>query len=174
MAIPEARFLERARGAYELGRVLAGLRTAALAAPMAAASLLVCGRPAVTLLDASLLALVVTTMVWRGGDVGRGARLGLLAGIPPLVVPMAAVAAGRACGTSFCDYFPAVCLVGGILGGAVVTRLCRRRRASPLAAAGVAVLAGTLGCLVAGAAGVAVLAAGLLAGASPTLVARRA
>jgi hypothetical protein len=174
MAIPETLLLETARGAYERGRILAGLRIASLAVPMAAASLLVCGRPSVTLPAVSLLVLVITALVWRGGDAGRGARLGLLAGIPPLLLPMFAVAAGHVCNASFCVYFPAVCLAGGVLGGALVTWLCRGRRASPLAAAGVAVLAGSLGCLVAGLAGVAVLTAGFLAAASPALAARRA
>jgi hypothetical protein len=170
----EARLLERARGAYERGRVLAGLRTASLAVPMAAASLLVCGRPSVTLPAASLLAASVTALVWRGGDAGRGARLGLLAGLPPLLFPIAAAVTGHVCNASYCLYFPSACLAGGLLGGAVVAWLGRRRRASGLAASGVAVLAGSLGCLVAGAAGIAVLAAGLAAGAAPTLITRRA
>jgi len=172
MAVPEARLVEKARNAYEVGRVLAGLRTAAVAVPMAAASLLVCGQPTLTLLCASLLAVVVTSLVWSGGDAARGARLGLLAGVPPLLLPLTAVAIGHACRASFCVYYPAVCLAGGILGGAAVTWACRGRRASPPAAIAVAVLAGTLRCMVAGVAEVAVLAVGMLAVAAPTLATR--
>ncbi len=174
MALAETALLSQARTAYERGRVVAGLRSAIVVAPMAAASWVVCDRPAATAAGAILLATVVTACVWRGGTWARGARLGLWAGLPPLVLPLSALLAGHVCGASFCAYYPGLCLVGGVLGGALVTWLAPRHAASPAAAAAVAILAGTLGCLVAGVTGIVVLVGGLILAASPALVAQRA
>lgn len=174
MALAEALLLERTRTAYERGRLFAGLRTSAVVAPMAAASWILCGRPAATALGMLALAVLVTRLVVRGGDLARGARVGLWAGLPPLALPMAAMTVGHACGAAFCAYYPALCLIGGVAGGGLVTWIAPGRRASPAAAVAVAVLAGTLGCLIAGAVGVLVLILGMAIGAGPVLVQKRA
>jgi hypothetical protein len=167
----------RARRAYERGRLRAGLAAAAAVLPMAALSWIACGRPAATALGASLLAGVVVAANWRGLDVGRGARIGLVSGLPALLVPVAVGTAGHLCDASVCLLFPTACLLGGVLGGLALGALARRARLEPAGLATAALtawLGGTLGCLVMGTVGVAVLVAGLAVGAAPALVWKRA
>jgi hypothetical protein len=167
----------RARRAYELGRALLGMRRAALVLPMAAVSLVVCGRPTATCIDAALLAIVVGLCEWRGERLGRGARIGLWAGVVALAFPVCVQITGHACGASFCALYPTICLLGGVAAGAVlVTWGARAGLALPgLAAAGVvAGLAGSLGCLIGGVGGVLGLILGLAMGTVPALVWRRA
>jgi hypothetical protein len=177
MAAAEDVLVGRARRAYELGRALLGVRRAAVVLPMAALSLWMCGRPSETCILAGVLALLVIALEWRGQDYGRGARLGLLAGLPALVLPVAAEAAGQACDRSFCSFYPALCAVGGVLGGSWLVLRGVRADVSTrglLAAGAVAIVAGSLGCLIAGVVGVGGLLVGLLAGAAPALVWSRA
>ena len=166
----------RARRAYERGRVAQGLRTATAILPMAVLSWIACDNPAATALSAIALAAVVAAAVWRGQDPGRGARIGLAAGIPSLLVPVVVRATGHVC-PSVCLLFPTACLAGGVLGGLVLGWLAvgAGLRRSGLATAGIAAwLAGTLGCIVMGSVGVAVLLLGLAFGLAPVLVFRRA
>jgi hypothetical protein len=167
----------RARRAYEVGRVWGGLHRAAIAAPLAAISLLCCGRPAATCTVAALLCAAIAVFEWHGRHVGRGARIGIWAGAPALLMPILVQGLGHACGASLCALYPAVCASGGIAGGLVLITWCHRRGIQPngLAAAGaVAALTGSLGCLLAGIPGLVGLAAGLALGAAPALVWRRA
>lgn len=167
----------RARRAYERGRVLLGLRRAAIVLPMAAVSWLTCARPAATCVDALLLAALIAFCEWRGLDLGRGARRGLWAGAPALLAPVLVQLGGHACGRSFCALFPAVCLIGGIAAGLLLVYWSRQRGLSTpaLASAGlVAGLAGTLGCLAGGTGGLIGLGLGLTLGTAPLLAWRRA
>ncbi len=176
MADAETTLRDRARDAYEAGRLLLGLRRAAVVLPMTALSFAVCDHPVATAVDGGLLTLLVALCAWRGAGFGRGARIGLWAGAPPLLLPTLVEAAGRVCcGASFCS--PTLCIAGGIAGGALLGVWALRRpldAATLGAAALVAGLAGTLGCLLLGASGVAGLVAGLGVGATPLLVLRRA
>jgi hypothetical protein len=177
MSAAEAALVERARRAYERGRALCGLETATLVAPMALVSWLACRHPAVTLLASVALFAVVAVAVWRGQERARGARLGLLAGVAPLLLPVVAVLTGHVCDASTCLFFPGACLAGGLVGGAALGFLASGaglRHTALATAAVVAALAGSLGCLVAGAAGVVVLVAGLALGLAPVLTLRRA
>ena len=151
MANADTTLESRARRAYELGRVALGLRRAAAVVPMAAVSLLMCGRPAETCVDAVLLAVVVAVCEWRGERIGRGARIGLWAGLVALAFPVGVHVAGHACGASFCALYPTVCLLGGTAAGAILVIWGVRRDRTPHgpAAAGlVAGFAGTAGCLI--------------------------
>jgi hypothetical protein len=177
MAAAEDVLLRRARRAYEVGRALLGVRRAFAVLPMAALSLWLCGRPSATCALAGLLAALVIALEWRGQDYGRGARLGLLAGLPALLLPLGAEITGQACGTSLCALYPTLCAVGGVLGGSWLVRRGVRAGVSAhglVAASTVAIVAGSLGCLIAGVAGVGGLLVGLVAGAAPTLVWHRA
>lgn len=163
----------RARHAYERGRVALGLRTSVAIAPMAVLSWIACDNPGATALSALALMAVVTAAVWRGQETGRGARAGLVAGVPSLLVPVAVGATGHLC-ESMCLLFPTACLVGGVLGGLVLGWLAAGLGRHGLATASVtAWLAGTLGCMLMGSIGVAVLLVGLAFGLAPVLVLRR-
>ena len=172
----EAALADRARRAYERGRVALGMRTALAVAPMAMLSWIACDNPAATAVSALALTVLVTAAVWRGQDLARGARIGLVAGIPSLLAPVAVGATGHLC-ASMCLLFPTACLAGGILGGLVLGWLAvgAGLERSGLATAGAtAWLAGTLGCVLMGSVGVAVLLLGLAFGLAPVLVLRRA
>jgi hypothetical protein len=167
----------RARRAYEGGRLALGFRTAWAVVPMAILSWIACDEPAATTASALALAGVVTAAVWRGQDLARGARIGLLACVPSLLVPLLVVASGHLCDGSVCLLFPAACLVGGLLSGLGLGWLARRAALGQagLVTAGLATwLGGTFGCVVMGSIGVAVLVLGLGAGLAPALVLRRA
>jgi len=172
----EARLEARARHAYEAGRILSGARWAAVVAPMAAVSILASGHPLATLVDAVVLASLVGLFQWRGGSYALGNRLGLWAGVPSLLMPMLVVFVGHVCGSSFCPVYPGTCLAGGALSGLLLgwrgLSLGLNRQAW-IAAGLVAALAGTLGCLLAGSAGLVGLAAGLALGAGPVFALRR-
>jgi hypothetical protein len=82
----------------------------------------------------------------------------------------------HACTASFCLSYSAVCLASGVAGGLVIGAWSVRRglRGQGLVAAGlVAILAGSLGCLIVGVGGLAGLALGLGLGAMPLLALRR-
>jgi hypothetical protein len=177
MAIAEGTLQTRARRAYEVGRVLLGLRRAAAVAPMAALSLVACGRPGATCIAAGLLAALVVLLEWRGEGFSRGARVGLLAGIPALLLPVLVRTTIHVCNSTFCVSYSAVCLVAGVAGGALIGVWAVRRgvHGRGVAAAGlVAGLAGSLGCLAAGIGGLLGLAVGLGVGALPVITLRRA
>ena len=177
MADAEPVFRERARRAYERGRLLLGLRRAALVAPMAARTWVTCARPAATAVDALALASLILYFEWHGRDLGRGSRVGLWAGAPALLVPVLIQLGGHACGRSFCALLPTMCLGGGIVAGVLLVQWGRRRGLSTsglLAAGTVAGLAGTLGCLAGGTGGIVGLALGLTLGTAPLLAWRRA
>ena len=177
MTDPDAILAGRARRAYEGGRVRLGLRGAAAVVPMAVLSLVACGRPTATLAGALALTAVVFSAVWRGQDMARGARLGLAAGLPPLLLPVLVEATGHVCAPQLCILFPAACITGGLIGGVALGLRGRKAGLSvgAFAVAGlVAGLTGSLGCLVAGAAGLLGLLFGLASGVTPVLVVRRA
>lgn len=177
MTDPDGVLFARARRAYEHGRVVHGLRTGSVVIPMAALSWIACDNPAATLLGGIALLALVTAAVWRGQEPGRAARLGLVAGAFPLLVPVLCCGTGHLCGASVCLFYPAACLGGGVLGGLALGLLSRRAGLGHqgLTLAGtVAWLTGSLGCIVAGSAGIAVLVVGLAFGLAPTLTLRRA
>jgi hypothetical protein len=172
----EAHLEARARQAYEAGRILAGARRAALVAPMAALSILACGHPLATLLDAAALASLVGLFHWRGGAFARGGGLGLWAGVPSLLMPQLVVLVGHVCGSSFCLVYPGTCLAGGAVSGVLLGWWglgAGLNRQAWLAAGLVAALAGALGCLLAGTVGLIGLGTGLLLGAGPVFALRR-
>jgi hypothetical protein len=160
MAVPDSTLADRARAAYERGRVRAALPTVALVVPMVALSVVVCRRDAVSLIGGGLLAALLLGALWRGGPLARGARAGLTAGTGALLLPMAATCL-HVCAGGICLLAPSACVTAGALAGAAVGVAARRREA---AGAGtwaylapallVAGLAGALGCVIAGLAGV--------------------
>jgi hypothetical protein len=177
MAAPDVLLNQRARRAYEMGRLGAALRRSLLLLPVVGLALLGCARSAPTLVTGAGLILLVTFCLWRGQDFRRGVGPGLVAGCVPLLLPILAQATGHLCVSGQCLLFPAVCGVGGLLGGialGVIAPRPRDGRAIPFVTAClIAGLAGSVGCLLYGLVGLGVMIAGLLAGAGPILVARR-
>jgi hypothetical protein len=174
MAVPEAALSARARRAYEMGRLRAALPTVALTVPMVGLSLALCDRPAATAGCGAALIAVLLTAAWRGQPYARGARAGLVAGLGPLLLPMATCF--HLCAGGVCLLAPTACIVAALAGGAALGLYARHRvptgagaRGYLLAAVGVAALVGSLGCVIAGLSGVVGMLAGLAVGTMPVL-----
>jgi len=173
----------RARRAYERGRLLHGLRRGAPLAALVAGVVLASDGAAWRLWVGAAAVLVAAVAFWRGQVAGRAARVGALASLPPLAAPFAAAAVHHGCigcGGPSLALCLAICTAGGAAAGALVARLAAReaehdRRRFAAMAVLVAACLGTVGCSFAGAAGLAGMCAGLVAGGAPVmLVARRA
>jgi hypothetical protein len=160
----------RVRRAYELARLRQALRWASVVLPLAALSHTCCISPAAlwSLCAAAFAAVLYAS--WRGQAAGAGAKAGLVAGFAAWVPPVTAQWAGL----GFSTIVLALCLGSGVIGGLLVGWQLRRHASGRpyfvLAASVVAGLTGALGCVVAGAGGVAGMALGELLGAAPFAV----
>lgn len=166
------RGLARARRAYERARVLAGVRGLVIAAGV---SVLAVGLHRVTStgwLFAALLAATLGALGWRGGAWKRGAFAGVVAGLPPLVVPSLVFAlttgnhctgcAGAAEWPCLLSCFATSSLVGLFVGHRASTDAAPRFYA--IAAIATASLTGLLGCGTTGLGGALGVVIGLVAG----------
>jgi hypothetical protein len=168
-----------ARRAYERGRAQLGLTRATLVAPLAALAFLQCTTASAlpVALAVTVLAGLVGVSTWRGLDYGRGASVGLAAGLAPCALPLLSTATGLFCSATICAVMPAACVAGGFVGGLVLGTRRRgpRQTASRfwMSAIGVTLAAGTVGCLGAGLMGLVGMVAGLAGGAAPVLVLRK-
>jgi hypothetical protein len=94
------------------------------------------------------------------------------------VLPLVSQATGYFCSATVCLVLPTVCVAGGVVGGVALGLLGKRPFGDHVgfwvAAVSVTAVLGSVGCLMAGLAGIAGLAVGLLIGAAPVLVARTA
>jgi hypothetical protein len=166
MASTEARLRRRARRAYEVGRLSRAVRGAWPAVPLTAVATLTCGADARTTGLAGLtLAAVLVGLRFRGGAWERGVFPGLVAGLVPLAMTLAAptiaVLLGDACAAT-CRVLTGACVAGGVGAGLLLSFVTRAGR-SLAAALIVAGLTGALGCAVFGVAGILGVAGGLLA-----------
>jgi hypothetical protein len=178
MTVAESHLADRARAAYERGRLRWALGRAAAAAAISAVALIGCPSQAAPGACAAALGILLAACLWRGGAWAHGARLGFAAGLAPCLLP-AAVRAAHACDSSICVAMPALCLTGGLMAGILLGSLGPRQRGHRdrgfwIAAAGAVLLAGATGCLAAGLAGLGGMALGLLAGAAAPALAARA
>src|SRR5438093_9174474 len=98
MSAPESIFERRARRAYELGRLGAGARRAALLLFPIALALPGCGAPQEVLVCGGALLVAVTLFLWRGQDWKAGVGPGIAAGLAPLLLPVFTRGAGHLCG----------------------------------------------------------------------------
>jgi hypothetical protein len=172
MAWTEEILRRRARRAYELGRLRRALAGAWPAAPLTAVGLAGCGAATIpTLLAGLLLAATLTACAQRGGGLARARVPGLLAGLVPLTLTLAAptlaLALGDGC-ASTCRLLTGICVAGGLVAGALLALVARG--GALVAALAVAGLTGALGCGVLGLAGLAGVGGGLAVGAAPGLV----
>jgi hypothetical protein len=169
-----------ARRAYEIGR-------ARLAAKVGATALLVgivaigLGRPAgVTIALCAALAALVGFTVFRGGAAGRAVWPALGAGTGAMFLPLAIRTAGCALfGPECMRLCLPGCVAGGAIVGAALALSARREEKDPreflVAGAMIAPLTASVGCSLAGAAGVLGMVLGTVAVGAPIwLVARAA
>jgi hypothetical protein len=177
LPLDESVLAARARRAYEVGRLRWSLRLApAVAAAFAAA--VACGRPLdlCFALGAAALLLVVG-LSFAGGEAGRAAAPGLVAGGFALVLPLAVRTLGHLCiGDACMSLCLPSCVAGGAIGGCFLAlRAAREERGGVFIAAAVAVagLLGALGCTLAGLSGVAGMIAGVFVAGTPVLYAAR-
>ena len=174
----EARLEKRSRRAYELGRFAAAARQALPLVPLIALALSGCAAPRQVLVCGGALLVAVTLLRWWGLEFGAGVGPGIVAGLVPLLLPVLTQIVGHRCPTGGCLLLPAVCAFGGLAGGVFLGALAPRPRAGGMVpfivACSVAALTGAVGCVLFGLIGLAVMAAGLAAGAVPLVAARRA
>jgi len=153
----------RAASAYERARWWRGARAALLVLPLTAVSLVWSRNPTVSVVIAVALAAAVVLFVRAGGLTARAVVPGLSAGVVPLVLPLVAC---PSCSTLPTGASLLVCASGGVLSAAILASfaLHARRDRIPfaIAAGAIAGLAGSLGCVVVGLAGVVAMAAALL------------
>lgn len=169
--------LKRARRRYELGRLRRALLGALPVVLLGAAAVTLGSRPwsAGGFGVAALAAAAV--FLWFGREPQRAVLPAMVAGAVPLALALCANH-WHACGSGGCTSLcvPA-CTVGGLVAGLAVAGIGLRRRASLwywVAASGLTVLEGAMGCSCVGGAGVVGLVAGFSVGLVPAVFRRRA
>jgi hypothetical protein len=169
----DAQLMRRARWAYELSRIRIALFYALPALPLAALSHSCCVESSTLWLLCAAAVTIIAASVWRGRGLGAGARAGLGAGLLSWLLPLAARSMSLAMSTAAIP----LCFGAGVASGLLVARQVRHRNDERLsfaiAAAVVAGLIGGLGCVIAGAGGLAGMLAGELLGAAPIVVLAR-
>lgn len=169
--------LAASRQAYERGRIRKGARRALAVLPVSLLPLYQCmtaGRGAQMLAVIAVLVTLVAIFHWRGQGYARGANVGLIAGMSPLLLPVLASWIVPMCSTALCAYLPWASVAGGFLGALSLAGggLAREERTSIafwFAAISVTVALGAAGCLHIGLAGLGGLAFGLTAGTLPVV-----
>jgi hypothetical protein len=171
-------FRQRARRAYEWGRLRHAAVKAWPALLLTAVSWWLCHEPGLsTVIGAGLFALA-TGLVWYGRIAAQAASAGLKAGMAAFAVP---VAAFHWCSAPDCTTLTAMLIINGGCGLGVglllsfeSTRLLTHRNVFLLFASVVAALSGMLGCVLFGPMGLAGMAAGVLLSTAPVAIYRRA
>ena len=165
--------LRRVRRAYELSHLAASARALAVAALLALVAFGLYRVTAVTYLVATTLAMTLAVLAWRGRSWRRGAFAGVLAGLPPLIVPSIAwtlsANAGHCASCEPAATLPCILacfgsgsLVGILVGYRAISDSAPRRYA--IAAISTAALTGLLGCGTTGLGGAVGVSVGLVVG----------
>src|SRR4051812_3118979 len=84
--------LHASRRAYERTHLVGGARGLGIAAALSAVAFGLHARTPLAFVIAAVLAATLITLGWRGGAWRRGAFAGVLAGVPPMIVPIAVAA----------------------------------------------------------------------------------
>jgi hypothetical protein len=168
----------RARRAYELGRWRLALRVAPAVLGMLVLSFRVGSHPVLTVLAGATLLGLALAFRWRGQVWGRAVMPGLLAGSAPLVLPPLLRSAGHCCIGNTCWSFCMLgCTLGGLLAGVAIGVASAREKEGRLkflgAATVLAGLAGSLGCAIVGAAGIAGMALAVILSSLPAAAVAR-
>ena len=171
MALSDA--LLRVKRAYELPHLHAAARALVVAAVLIVIAIGLYRVTRATYLVAAVLAAAMAVFAWRGGSWRRGAFAGVLAGLPPLIIPSIAWTLFSSAGhCSSCEVsatlpcliacFSTGSLVGILVGYRAISDASPRRYA--LAAMTTAALGGLLGCGTTGLGGATGVVLGLVAG----------
>jgi hypothetical protein len=167
-----------ARRAYELGRVRLGVKLAAIGVLVGAVAVGL-GRPIdVSAALSGALAVLVALIAFRGGAAGRAVWPALAAGTAAMFFPLAVRTAGCSLFGPQCMRFCLhACVAGGAAMGAALALAARREEGGAreflIAGVAIATLTASLGCALAGAAGVIGMALGSLAAGAPIWLAMR-
>ncbi|TMA20749.1 MAG: hypothetical protein E6J85_09110 [Deltaproteobacteria bacterium] len=158
----------RARRAYELGRAKVASKAMGAAAVLALAAVTLGRSPA-----------QIGALAFRGRAAGRAVWPGLLAGGVAMLLPLGVVMGGDAwLGIDCMRFCVPACVVGGALTGAAIASLAARQDSGEseflLGGIAVAALTASLGCGLAGGAGLVGMAIGAVVGGAPVLVAAHA
>lgn len=164
--------LRRVHRAYETAHLGAALRALAIAAGLVALAIGIHGTTRVMWLVAITLAATLGVLAWRGGAWRRGSLAGVLAGLPPLIVPSIVLAMSSRGHCSGCTpaaqlacvlaCFGSGSLVGILVGYRAISDHSPRRFALGAIASGA--LTGLLGCGSVGLGGAIGVVIGLVAG----------
>jgi hypothetical protein len=165
--------LRRVRRAYELRHAMSAVRGLVVAAIVFVIAVGIYRVTNGTLFIGATLGATMAVLAWRGGAWRRGAFAGVLAGLPPLIIPSIVwtltSSAGHcaSCETSatwpcLIACFGTGSLVGILVGYRAITDASPRRYG--LAAIATAALSGLLGCGTTGLGGATGVVVGLVAG----------
>ena len=165
--------LRRVKRAYERPHLYAAARALVVAALLIVIAIGLYRVTRATYLVAVVLATAMALFAWRGGSWRRGAFAGVLAGLPPLIIPSIAWTLFSSAGhCSSCEVsatwpcliacFASGSLVGILVGYRAISDSSPRRYA--LAAMATAALGGLLGCGTTGLGGATGIVVGLVAG----------
>lgn len=176
-ALIVSRLRRRARRAYELGRLSAALPCALVVPPLALLALRSCPRSGVHLaVLATLTAVVLVCLRWRGQDFGRAVTPGILIGLAGFAVPWLAISC-ELCPLAPSPLLFALCGASGAISGLALSAHCLRcgccSHAHVLSAGTVAGLIAAMGCAPAGVGGLIGMALALTLASVPALVAAR-
>jgi len=166
----------RARRAYEWGRAKVAAKATVAAAVLALAAVALGRSPGQIAFVALFLLPLAGVLAFRGRGAGRAVWPGLVAGGVAMILPLGVVVAGDAWLGADCMRFclPA-CVVGGALTGAAIASLAARQEAGEseflLGGIAVAALTASLGCGLAGTAGLVGMALGAVVAGAPVLIA---
>src|SRR5687767_13965737 len=94
--------MNRARRAYELGRLRAALPVLGWVAPMIVVSVAGCGPVWGAAVGGGLLAALCVGFKWRGQELARAVEPGLVGGMVPLSLPLVLEVTGHGCATVAC------------------------------------------------------------------------
>lgn len=160
----------RARRRYERARLVRGVVGFAPVVALVACAALLGRRPASAVGIGGVLFVAGAALLWFGRSLHRAVLPGVLTGLVPLGLALAANW-GHGCAGDHCSTLcvPA-CAAGGLAAGAVVSTLSHRRKHGWgfwLSASVVSLLTGAMGCACVGYSGVIGLLAGFAAGVAP-------
>jgi len=162
----------RARRAYDIGRAKVASKAMVAAAALAAAAVALGRSPGQIALLALFLLPLAGVLAFRGRAGGRAVWPGLVAGGTAMLLPLGVVAAGDAwLGVDCMRFCLPACVVGGALAGAAIASLAAAEQDGEgeflLAGISLAAITASLGCGLAGSAGLAGMAIGALVAGTP-------
>jgi hypothetical protein len=170
------RLERRMRFKYEWSRARRAAAGFAPAIVVIVIATLLGNRPTFTLALGAATFVFGSGLLWYGRDLRRAVLPGFIAGVVPLTLALCANHFGHACtGESCLSLCLPACVAGGLVAGLAVAAAGHRGRHGAsfwVAASGLALLTGAMGCACVGYSGIAGLAIGLAAGLVPGIVQR--